>query len=133
MTTPDGTSAKSHQRLREEALRLSVSGLAVIATDPGGRVVYWDRAAEELYGWTAAEAVGRDVVEMIPAAPSREQADSIMARIREGKGWSGRFMVRGKDGIPFWASVRNTPLRDENGEIIGVIGMSEPADPAPDR
>lgn len=41
---------------------------AVIATDPQGKVVYWNRAAEALYGWMAEETHGRPVGELIVPA-----------------------------------------------------------------
>ena len=47
-----------HERLLDEVQE------AVIATDLSGRVLYWNRFAETLYGWSAEEAVGRDVMEL---------------------------------------------------------------------
>lgn len=38
---------------------------AVIATDLTGQINYWNRFAENLYGWPAAEAIGRDILEVI--------------------------------------------------------------------
>ncbi|MDP9458074.1 MAG: PAS domain-containing protein, partial [Actinomycetota bacterium] len=43
-------------------------GYALIATDPLGKILYWNRAAEELYGWSAGEAMGRSVVELTSSA-----------------------------------------------------------------
>ena len=57
---------------------------AIIATDLSGKIIYWNRFAETLYGWTAEEVVGRDVVEVTPAPASMEQARDIMAQLRRG-------------------------------------------------
>lgn len=103
---------------------LDAVGQAVIATDPGGCVLFWNAAAQELYGWTAQEAVGRSVLELTPSEASSEQAEEIMTALRAGMSWTGDFPVRRKDGSSFTARVTNRPLLDENGAVIGVIGVS---------
>ena len=50
------TNNRFHARL------LDAVGQAVIATDPQGKVVYWTKAAENLYGWSAKEAMARRIV-----------------------------------------------------------------------
>jgi PAS domain S-box-containing protein len=49
---------EAEEKIRFQARLLDAVGEAVIATDPDGKVVYWNQAAEELYGWTAEEAMG---------------------------------------------------------------------------
>ena len=41
---------------------LDAVGQAIIATDPQGKIVYWNRAAEKLYGWSAEEVMGLPIV-----------------------------------------------------------------------
>jgi len=97
---------------------------AVIATDLNGTVVYWNSFAEGLYGWSAAEALGANILEIVPATETREQAIEILTRLREGKSWSGEFLVRRKDGSVFPAMVTDSPIVSEQGELIGVVGVS---------
>ena len=99
-------------------------GEAVIITDLEGRVVLWNRAAEQLYGWQAAEAIGQNIVELTPSDLSREQATEIMARLSRGETWEGEFVVRHRDGTPFAAWVSDGPYLDDAGELAGVIGLS---------
>ena len=84
---------------------------AVIATDVDGVVVYWNRAAEELYGWSAEEAVGRKVEELTVPEVSRAAAGEIMDALRDGTTWSGGFPVRRKDGTVFPVEIRIHPFR----------------------
>src|SRR5215211_2433487 len=68
-TQGESPSKKSGRKRTEESVRfqsllLDAVGQAVIATDQQGKIVYWNRAAEELYGWSAEEAAGRSVLEV---------------------------------------------------------------------
>ena len=97
---------------------------AVIATDLGGNITYWNKFAGQLYGWPAAEVAGRNILEIIPAQSTREQATEIMSRLREGKGWSGELLLRRKDGTVFPAIVSNSPLYGDEGTHVGTVGIS---------
>jgi two-component system, cell cycle sensor histidine kinase and response regulator CckA len=128
----DVTELRRAERARESAMKqvefqahlLGAVGQAVIATDAQGRVTYWNRAAEELYGWSADEAMGQLISDLTPAETSREQAESILRALQEGATWSGDFEVRRKSGEKFIASVMDAPLLDERGKLIGMIGIS---------
>lgn len=107
-----------HQQLLEAV------GEAVIATDLEGNVFYWNRAAEELYGWSSEEAVGKNVVELIPSAASKKQAREIMSALQSGESWRGEFEVQRRDGSSFTALVADSPIYDENEKLVGIIGIS---------
>ena len=102
---------------------------AVIATDAEGRVIYWNDDARKLYGWTSAEALRRPINELTPTPLSRDEARRIFDTLRRGHHWSGAFPVTRKDGTKFVAHVVDSPVRDEQGEIIGVIGISTDVSP----
>ena len=102
---------------------LHALGHAVIATDTRGTVLFWNGAAEELYGWPAAEAVGRDVTEVTVPEVSREAAAEIMAALREGRPWSGGFPVRRRGGNVLHALVTDSGVY-RDGEMIGIVGAS---------
>lgn len=117
------------QRQMEKTLRfqdqlLNAVGQAVIATDPEGNIIYWNRFAEILYGWKAREVIGHDALKVIPAKATRRQGEEIMALLRTGASWSGEFLVRRRDGTEFPAMVLDTPVLDENRRLVGIIGVS---------
>ena len=112
------------ERLRAHALLFDTRRQAVMATTPEGRIAYWNDAAESLYGWSEAEVLGRDIVEVTPAVLVRGDATDIMSALREGKRWSGEFLVKRRDGEEFRAYVQDFPVRDAAGELIGIIGLS---------
>lgn len=100
---------------------------AVIATDVQGRILYWNRAAEELYGWTSDEVLGRNVVDVTPALISQPEAAQIMKVLRSAESWTGKFEVRDKAGRTFPVQVTDSPVLNENGKLIGMVGVSRRA------
>ena len=109
---------------RFQAQLLDAVGEAVIATDLEGTVVYWNPAAERLYGWNRDEALGRDIVELTIAEPTREQAAEIIAQVGAGRTWTGHYDARRADGtlVPAW--VTDAPFYDAQGRLAGIIGVS---------
>jgi PAS domain S-box-containing protein len=100
---------------------------AVIATEMNGAIIFWNPAAETLYGWKADEVLGRNIMEVTPTSQSRDAALAIMDQLGKGQSWQGKFEVRHKDGRWFSAQVTDTPLYDEDGATVAIMGTSEPA------
>jgi two-component system cell cycle sensor histidine kinase/response regulator CckA len=120
----------TEQRRAEESIRVQAHmldniGQAVIATDLGGQVTYANHFADELYGWPPAEMLGQNIVDITVPQTTREQAEQVLARVHRGENWSGEFLVRHRDGTEFPAFVTNTPLRDQQGKVIGIVGITK--------
>ena len=111
-------------KIKFNADLLSHVGQAVIATDLQGKVIYWNNAAEEIYGWSSVEAMGQNIAVLIPAEQSEEQANDIMKELSGGNSWSGEFLVKRKNGSMFPAYVTDAPIIDSNGKLTGIIGIS---------
>lgn len=97
---------------------------AVVATDLAGHIIYWNPAAEDLFGWSADEALGRQVSRIIRTASPREKVAELMRSLRSGSSWTGEVYLLRKDGSSFPAQLRNASIRDEAGEVVGVVGVS---------
>jgi PAS domain S-box-containing protein len=93
---------------------------AIISKDLDGVITTWNRAAENLFGYTAAEAVGRSVTILIP--PERlDEEPGILARIRRGERIEHSETVRRrKDGSLIDLSLTVSPMRDATGRIVGA-------------
>ena len=111
------------EQLRFRASVLEAVGQSVIATDLEGKVLYWNRAARELYGWSAEEALGRPIMEVAPSEDLMEQAQEIMSELMAGRSWTEEFVGRRKDGTTFPALVTDTPAHDEEGNLVAIIGV----------
>src|SRR3954464_14514887 len=103
--------------------QLAALGQAVISTDPAGVIVYWNAAAEGLYGWSAREAVGRNIASLNVPEMTQDLAEDIMAALRAGVPWSGGFPVRRKDGSLFPALVTDAGIYRDS-RLVGIIGGS---------
>lgn len=91
----------------------------------------WNTRAEALYGWSKAEAVGRPVASLTVPADDRDVAAEIMATLQRGQPWQGTFRVARKDGSVFSAFVKDSPILDGDGTLVGIVGVSiEIAEPA---
>ena len=117
-------SRKAGEAMRFQAALLGAVGQAVIATDPAGLVLYWNQAAEQMYGWSAAEALGRAVRDLIGSAHTVDAGNEILAGVHRGQAWSGDFSVRRRDGMRFWVHVTDTPVFGPDGSLVAVIGVS---------
>lgn len=115
---------QAEERIHFQACLLDAVGQAIIATDLEGKTTYWNRCAEELYGWSAEEVIGRRLAEFVICEDQQERAAEIRTELRAGKSWSGAFTVRRRDGTTFPAMVTDTPVHDERGNLVGIIGVS---------
>ncbi len=115
---------RAEESIRFQAHLLNTVNQAVIATDLEGTIIYWNRFAEELYGWSAQEAIGRTIASIIPSGMSQEQGLEIMQRLRQGESWSGEFMMQTRQGCIFPALVTDAPIYDKAGQLIGIVGVS---------
>jgi len=93
---------------------------AIISKTPDGIVTSWNEAATNLFGYRSEEMIGRSIRRIIP--PDRpDEEDRILARIRVGERIEQFETVRlRKDGGAIEVSVTISPVRDEEGKIIGA-------------
>ena len=110
------------EALRFHAALLDAVGQAVVATDAEGRITYWNRAAVDMYGWTAEEALGR-LVSSLGADPTSDADVAISDALHAGRSWTGELLVRDRDGRVFPAMVTSRPLLDPDGTVRGLIGV----------
>jgi len=120
----------THRKELEEKLKfhsklLDEIGEAAIATDREGKIIYWNQAAEKMYGWKESEVLDRPVVKITSAISSKNKGREILNELQKGNRWSGKFVVRRKDGSKFTALVTDTPVFGEDGNLIAIIGVSK--------
>lgn len=115
---------QAEREIRFQGHLLDAVEQAVIATDLSGTIIYWNSFAEKLYGWSRAEALGLNIIEVTPSTMLREEAENILSTLQTGQGWSGEFMVKRRDGSEFIAWVNDSPIFGDKGELFGIVGVS---------
>jgi len=98
---------------------------AVIVTRPDGEIVMWNRAAEELYGWSETEVLGRSIFDLLVPLPTRDVALEVVAQVAAGESWRGDFTVLRKDGDSRRVFAVDRPVLDASGQVVAVVGVSE--------
>jgi len=115
---------RAEEEIRFQARLLDAVEQSVIATDLSGTIIFWNSFAEALYGWPAAEALGANILDVIPSPTLRERATEIFASLQAGQSWSGEFEVQRRDGTSFPALINDSPIINAKGELIGIVGVS---------
>ena len=113
------------RRLDEARARLAAivdsSEDVIVSKNLDGIVTSWNRAAERMFGWTAAEAIGRPIMLLIIPNDRRDEEESMLARLRRGEQVPHFDTVRRtKDGHLVEVSVTVSPVRDSAGRIVGA-------------
>jgi PAS domain S-box-containing protein len=112
---------EAHQRLR---FHLACMPLACVVWDRELKVLEWNPAAERIFGWPEAEAVGKGVRELLFDAAARAEGEAAWARVPEAADtvcFAQENVARGgKRLLCEWSSVS---LRDEDGSIAGVLSL----------
>jgi PAS domain S-box-containing protein len=120
---------RAEEQLRQSTERLQLhvqqSSLALIEWDAEFRVVCWNPAAERIFGYSAAEAVGQHVVFLVPPA-ARESVQQVWRQLATGHRNTGNTNENlTKDGRIILCKWYNTPLTSANGKLVGAVSLAE--------
>lgn len=116
---------------------LDAVGQAVLVVDAGFVITHWNRAAEQLYGWAAGEAIGRDARELFIPAGMEQDTVRIAEQLLRGESWTGGLTVQHKSDRWVRVVVTDTPILDASGDFAGVVmvaaGLNATAGPLLDH
>jgi PAS domain S-box-containing protein len=113
----------SEGKLHLHAQLLNAVEQAILAVDLTGRIVFWNRFSETLYGWTADEVQGRDIVEILATPLLMESAHANLEQLQRGEGWSGEFLMQRRDGTTFMAQVNGSLIQSEQCTLISIVSI----------
>ncbi|RFC77124.1 SpoIIE family protein phosphatase [Streptomyces sp. AcE210] len=100
---------------------LDALAVAAVMVDAEGRISLWSPQAEELFGFTAEEALGQRAAQLLVAPENVDLVISLFAEVMEsGRSWAGVFPVRHKDGSTRLVEFRNMRLHDELGDVYAL-------------
>jgi len=118
------------QREREQRLSAQLRAVvessddAIVSKGLDGLIHSWNYGAEQIYGYSADEAIGRDLNMLVSPERLYEEAD-MLERIRHGGRVRHFETIRlRKDGTPIHVSLTMSPIQDANGELVGISHIS---------
>jgi len=124
--TADEERQREFTSLAERALALTslldISHEAFITEDLDNNVQYWNRGAEDIYGWTQEEALGRNIRELIYTDTSEFEVAN--AELLETGRWSGELHQQGKDGRSLIIACRWQAIVDEKGRPTSLFAVN---------
>ncbi len=109
-------------RIREQASLLDKAHDAIMVRDMDHRVLYWNKGAERLYGWTAEEMIGRMPMSMVYDDLGDFQA--AQAQVLAKDEWTGSIQQRRKDGCMLTIEAHWTLVRDEQGQPRSILAIN---------
>ncbi|MER5427634.1 SpoIIE family protein phosphatase [Streptomyces sp. NPDC002588] len=100
---------------------LDVLNVASVVLDTEGRIVLWSPQAEELFGYSAAEALGKYAARVMVDERHVELVVKLFADVMAtGQSWAGAFPIRCKDGSTRLVEFRNMRLLDDRGDVFAL-------------
>ncbi len=108
-------------RLQSELIALSHDGILV--RDPVSRVLFWNKGAERLYGWTAREALGRISHSLLRTRFPKSRADVETHLAQEGY-WEGELVHTCRDGSVVTVECRQALVCDVQGHRTAVLEIN---------
>jgi PAS domain S-box-containing protein len=104
-----------------EAL-FEASPLAIVTLNLEEKVNMWNSAAEQIFGWTKQEAIGK--LSLIHPLEQKQEFRNLLSQVFAGSGFTGVETQRQrKDGSRIDVSISAAPLRDGNGNIRGAVAV----------
>lgn len=112
---------RADTQVREQVALLDKARDAIIVRDLDHVITYWNKSAERLFGWTAEDARGRTLGELLEIDPAKlAEADRM---VREFDEWNGEIQERSKAGVSLTLDCRWTLVRDAAGEATSILSI----------
>jgi PAS domain S-box-containing protein len=109
--------------LKRQAELLNLTHDAIMARDLHHRIVFWNRGARELFGWTSDEAEGKvmhKLLQTIAPRPRQEIEEELLLRGR----WEGKLVHTTRDGRKITVASRQALRRDRDGKPIAILEIN---------
>ena len=111
---------RAEEQIREQAALLDQAQDAILVRDLNQNILFWNKGAEHLYGWTAEEAIGKNAEELIYKERSAQFDAARQAVIQNGE-WKGEVHQSRRDGTEIIVESRWTLVRDESDTPASIL------------
>ncbi len=111
---------RAEQKIREQAELLDITTDAILVRDSNNHILYWNKGAERLFGWSADDAIGKDANQLLYRKPSPQIKAALDAVANQGE-WLGELQKITKSGRDITVESRWTLVRDEAGRPKSIL------------
>lgn len=112
---------ESEQRFREQASLLDKAQDAIFVVTMDEEIIFWNKSAERLYGWTKEEAIGKSEREL--CGENASVFTTVVNEVLNSGEWRGELTVRRKNATCFMVEGRSTLVRDDNGVPQSILSI----------
>ena len=116
--------AIAEQRLSEQAKLLEAIDDAIYELDPELCITSWNEAAERMFGYKAAEVLGRKSTDVLKSNVLADQRSAYMKRLEQGEMIRVEVEIRKKDGSTVWSDVNVIAKRNGDGSLRGFVSVN---------
>jgi len=111
------------RELRDQAQLLELAHDAILVRDPSNAIVFWNRGAERMYGWTREEAVG-EITHTFLRTVFPRPFEEVEAELRDREYWEGELVHTTKDGSRLVVASRQVLQRDPSGNPVAILEIN---------
>ncbi|WP_414570016.1 ATP-binding protein [Nostoc sp. CCY 9925] len=113
---------QADEKIREQNLLLDVAKDAIIVQNIDNKILFWNQAAQSLYGWKVEEAVGKNIKQLLyQGSPQIE--DAYLSVMNTGE-WRGELYQMTKEGKEIIVESRWVLLPDDNGQLKSILSVN---------
>ena len=111
---------RAEEQIREQAALLDQAQDAILVRDLDQNILFWNRGAEKIYGWSAAEVIGKNAKELLFKDPAGQFDVARQALIQNGE-WKGELHQTRRNGAEIIVESRWTLVRDDEGQPKSIL------------
>ncbi len=116
---------KAEELLKYQAELVKNVSDAIISTDLSFKIISWNKAAENLYGWTSHDAIGKSISAIIPTSYlNNETEEEVLQLFLKNGIWQGEVVQTRIDGVKLNILSSVTYIKDIMGRPIGVVAIN---------
>jgi len=111
---------RAEEQIKEQAALLDQAQDAILVRDLDQNILFWNKGAEKIYGWSAEEVIGKNAEEILFKDRSKQFDAARQAIIQDGE-WQGEMHQVRRDGSEIIVGSRWTLVRDEQGQPTSIL------------
>jgi two-component system, cell cycle sensor histidine kinase and response regulator CckA len=115
---------QAEDKIREQAALLNITTDAILVRDLDSKIQYWNKGAEQVYGWQAEEVMHQDANRLLYRLDSIKQLEAIQSSLTETGSWQGELQQVNQQGKEIIVASRWTLMRDAQGQPKSILTVN---------